>query len=114
VSTGPGRLARARGSHLGALLLMAAWLPATPVLAGESLQQRIDAAEPDSVISLEPGEYEGPIVIRRPLVLDGGGRAHVDAGGRHSVVSIQADGVTATSSKTASSGSISGSRTRTW
>ena len=64
------------------------------VLAGElrPLQPLIDAAEPNDVLLLEPGVYQGPVEIDKRLTLDGGGKATIDAGGKGSVVYLETDG----------------------
>ena len=36
-----------------------------------NLQELIDAAEADSVLVLQPGRYAGPVVIDKPMTLDG-------------------------------------------
>ncbi len=58
------------------------------------LQPRIDTAEENSVLTLEPGRYAGPVVIDKPLFLDGGGKAIIDGGGEGTVITIDGDGVT--------------------
>ncbi len=79
-------------------LLLVALLP-VPGMAGAvmqpmSLQARIDAAEENAVLLLEAGTYAGPVVIDKPLTLDGRGAATIDAGGKGSVISIETDGAT--------------------
>ena len=72
-------------------------LPASSPLWGvapPSLQQRIDALPAGFTLKLEPGIYQGPIVIEKALVLDGQGEAVIDGLGKGSVISIRADGVT--------------------
>ncbi len=71
------------------------WL-AGGVLAGEPipLQPILDAAEPGAVIALAPGTYAGPVFVRKPLTLDGGGKATIDGGGRGSVLTLETDGAT--------------------
>ncbi|MBN1126495.1 MAG: right-handed parallel beta-helix repeat-containing protein [Sedimentisphaerales bacterium] len=43
------------------------------VQAGESLQTVIDLTAPGSVLKLDPGEYEGPVRIEKPLTIIGAG-----------------------------------------
>jgi nitrous oxidase accessory protein len=62
--------------------------------AASGLQDRIDAAAPGATLRVGPGEYEGPLVIGKPLALLGDGFPEIDGGGRGSVISIRADGVT--------------------
>jgi nitrous oxidase accessory protein len=75
---------------LGAL---AGLLFAAPASAARpELQDLVDAAPAGAVLRLAPGTYTGPIVIRRPITLDGDGRVTVDAGGRGTVVRLETDG----------------------
>ncbi|MBI5630730.1 MAG: nitrous oxide reductase family maturation protein NosD [Elusimicrobia bacterium] len=60
---------------------------------GSELQDLIDQAEPGSVVELAPGVHRGPVAIGKPLTLRGGGRAAVLGGGRGTVVTITAPGV---------------------
>lgn len=60
--------------------------------AAVPLQERIDAAPEGATIVLEPGTYAGPIVIDKPLTLDGGGEATIDARGTGTVVTLDTDG----------------------
>ena len=43
------------------------------VAARAALQTRIDATKKAGTCELSPGEYVGPVEVRRPIVLDGGG-----------------------------------------
>jgi len=56
------------------------------------LQPLIDNAEEGSTLLLEPGNYAGPVLIDKPLTLDGQGKVTVDAGGRGSVIVVETDG----------------------
>jgi hypothetical protein len=38
-----------------------------------AFQERLDAAPPGALVRLLPGEYPGPVVVRRPLTIDGQG-----------------------------------------
>lgn len=66
---------------------------ATGLLA-QSLQQRISEAQAGSVIVVEPGEYSGPLVIRKPVKLMGKGRPVIRGDGSGHVVHVLADDVT--------------------
>ncbi len=68
------------------------WLLTAPVAASPlpPLQPLLDAAAPHSTLRLGPGCYAGPAVIRKPLSLDGGGRACIDNGGRGTVLTVLA------------------------
>ncbi|WP_230976778.1 nitrous oxide reductase family maturation protein NosD [Pseudothauera rhizosphaerae] len=54
-------------------------------------QDLVDAAAPGSVLRPPPGTYAGPVVIGKPLVIDGGGAVTIDAGDRGTVMSLNAD-----------------------
>ena len=58
------------------------------------LQALIDEAEEGAVLLLEPGTYAGPILIDKPLTLDGKGKVTIDAGGKGSVIILKTDGAT--------------------
>ena len=66
------------------------------LLAGEyiPLQPLIDKAEEASTLLLPPGKYAGPIVIDKPLILDGQHKVTIDAGGKGSVIVLNTDGAT--------------------
>jgi nitrous oxidase accessory protein len=80
---------------------MAAFLAAVPlrpagaadiiVPAGvEALQATIDAATLGDVVRLAPGEHLGPVVIAKPLTLEGEPGAVLKGGGQGSVVTVTA------------------------
>ena len=56
------------------------------------LQPLIDSAEEGSTLLLEPGNYAGPVLIDKPLTLDGQGKVTLDAGGKGSVIVVETDG----------------------
>ncbi|MBS1189344.1 MAG: Periplasmic copper-binding protein [Rhodocyclaceae bacterium] len=62
--------------------------------AEQPLQPWLDTALPGATLKLLPGVYSGPAVINKPLTLDGGGKAVIDAGGKGTVLTVKADGVT--------------------
>lgn len=73
--------------------------------AGEpSLQAMLDSAEPGAVIVLEPGVYDGPVIIRKPVTLDGAGKATIDAHGEGSVITIKTNNVTVQNMRLINSG----------
>lgn len=57
-------------------------------------QDLVDRAEPGSVITPPPGIYAGPVVINKPLTIDGGGKVTIDAGDRGTVMIVNEGGVT--------------------
>ncbi len=60
----------------------------------EPLQPLIDAAEVGAVVTPAPGRYTGPVVISKPVTLDGRGKVVVDGGGKGTVIRVIASGVT--------------------
>jgi len=65
-----------------------------PAHADQSLQAWIDTALPGTILRLPPGTYRGPASITKPLTLEGNGKVIVDGGGKGTVLTIKADGVT--------------------
>lgn len=55
-------------------------------------QELIDAAPAGSRLTPPPGRYAGPVRLAKPLVIDGGGQVTIDAGGKGTVFSLEADG----------------------
>jgi nitrous oxidase accessory protein len=60
----------------------------------DSLQERIDRAQPGDTLTIRGGVYEERIVIDKPLTLEGAGRPVIDGGGEGDVVTISGDDVT--------------------
>ncbi len=52
----------------------------------------VDAAPAGSTLRPPPGVYSGPVVMTKPLIIEGGGQVTIDAGDRGTVFSLQADG----------------------
>jgi nitrous oxidase accessory protein len=55
-------------------------------------QNLVDAAPAGSTLRPPPGNYSGPVVMRKPLVIEGGGQVTIDAGDRGTVFSLETDG----------------------
>lgn len=84
-----------RGATAVAGVLVAlVWLfqPAHAAQAPPPLQPLVDATAAGEVLRPPPGRYAGPVVIRKPIVLDGGGRVSVDGGGRGTVILVATSG----------------------
>jgi nitrous oxidase accessory protein len=96
MSRAPGVRARAAtGCALAiALAAFASSGSAPEASAPPPLQPLIDATPEGATLHPPPGEWAGPVVIRRAITVDGGGKVRIDAGGHGSVVRIEADGVT--------------------
>ena len=80
-----------------AFLVWALWMTAGVSFAGTSLpsmQKLIDAAKPGAYVQPAPGTYAGPVVIAKPLTLDGGGKVTIDNGGEGTVLTLRGTGIT--------------------
>jgi nitrous oxidase accessory protein len=80
---------------LGVLWGVGGPLPLRPAHAAPAalpLQALVDATAAGEVLRPPPGRYAGPVVIRKPIVLDGGGRVHVDGGGKGTVLLVVTEG----------------------
>lgn len=64
-----------------------------PAEAG-ALALAIAGADPGDVLILAPGRHDGPVILDRPVTLDGQGQATIDAGGIGSVVTITGHDIT--------------------
>ena len=64
------------------------------IVAPGGLAEALANAQDGDVLRLSPGTFAGPVLIDRPLTIDGGGNAHIDAGGSGSVITITAPDVT--------------------
>ncbi len=58
------------------------------------LQPLVDATPEGGVLVLEPKRYSGPVVIKKKLLIDGGGKAVIDGGGKGTVATLEASGAT--------------------
>ncbi len=58
------------------------------------LQTLIDATLPGGTLTLEDAVYAGPVQIKKPLTIDGGGKAKIQGTGHGTVVSISGSNVT--------------------
>lgn len=70
---------------------------ATAAMAGDALlplQPLIDATASGAVLMPPPGRYAGPIVISRPMTLDGANKVIIDGGGKGTVVRVLSTSVT--------------------
>ncbi len=65
-----------------------------PAFALPPLQLFVEITPPGGVLRPPPGSYSGPLVIRRPIRIEGGGKVTLDGGGEGTVLRIEADDVT--------------------
>jgi len=54
-------------------------------------QDLVDKAPAGSLLKPPPGIYSGPVVINKPLIIDGGGKVTIDAGDRGTVMVLNAN-----------------------
>jgi len=59
-----------------------------------SFQALVDAAKPNAILTPPPGTYSGPVIIEKPITIDGRGQVTIDAGGKGSVIFLDTDGAT--------------------
>ena len=52
-------------------------------------QELVDAAPAGSVLTPPPGTYSGPVVLTKPLTIDGRGQVTIDAGDKGTVFSLE-------------------------
>jgi nitrous oxidase accessory protein len=64
------------------------------IYALKPFQELVDAAPAGSVLKPPPGQYAGPVVMTKPLIIDGGGKVTIDAGDRGTVFTLKASGAT--------------------
>jgi nitrous oxidase accessory protein len=77
----------------GVLAMPAAGAAMVDVETSQSLQAAIDAAAPGDTVRLSPGDHQGPVVIRKPLVLEGAEGAILRGDGKASVITVDAPDV---------------------
>jgi nitrous oxidase accessory protein len=70
-----------------------------------AFQILVDAAEPNTTLSPPAGTYAGPVVVDKPLIIDGRNEVTIDAGGEGTVVLLDTDGATLRNLRLTNSGS---------
>ncbi len=57
-------------------------------------QLLVDQAAPGSTLKPPPGVYAGPVLVDKPLTIDGGGQVTIDGGGKGTVFVVDTEGAT--------------------
>ncbi|WP_457671448.1 right-handed parallel beta-helix repeat-containing protein, partial [Thiolapillus sp.] len=78
--------------HTGKPLLLILLFLFQPALALPPLQLYVEITPEGGTLKPPPGEYSGPVVIRKRITLDGEGQVKIDGGGSGSILTIEADG----------------------
>jgi nitrous oxidase accessory protein len=102
---GPLLWAPARRECAARIVALALALGVPAAFAAPPLQPLVDATPPGGELRPPPGTYAGPVVLRAPIRLDGGGAVTIDAGGTGSVLSIESDGAVVRGLRLVGSGS---------
>ena len=66
-------------------------LLSSPAFALPPMQLYVELTPAGGVLRPEPGRYSGPVVLSRPITIDGQGKVIIDAEGDGSVLTIEAD-----------------------
>lgn len=59
----------------------------------QNLQEIIDRAEENAIVVLQQGIYYGPVIINKPITLDGGGKAIIDGQNKGTAITVRSNGV---------------------
>jgi len=86
--------ARWQGAAVAALSLATLVAAELRAEALAPFQELVDAAAADSTLKPPAGSYAGPVVVGKPLIIDGSNGVTIDGGGKGSVVVLQTDGAT--------------------
>lgn len=76
------------------VLALLAWSCISLAHAAPTLQALIDAAPAGDILRVPAGVHAGPVVIAKPLIVDGGGQAVIRGTGKGTVVGIAGSNVT--------------------
>lgn len=86
--------ARWQGAAVAALSLATLVAADLRAAALAPFQELVDAAAVDSTLTPPAGRYAGPVVVDKPLTIDGSNGVTIDGGGKGSVVVLKTDGAT--------------------
>ncbi len=78
--------------HTGKPFLLILLFLFQPALALPPLQLYVEITPEGGTLKPPPGEYSGPVVIRKRITIEGGGKVRVNGGNSGSILTIEADG----------------------
>lgn len=84
--------ARVRWKYVIGGALLSLLLPINAAWSQESLQALLDQAEPGATVTLPEGEFAGPLVINKPLQIEGNGKTILKADAQGPVVTVNGNG----------------------
>jgi nitrous oxidase accessory protein len=81
--------------YLRGLLVLMSLAAACPVAAAEPapLQPLVDATPDGGILQPPPGVYAGPVVVTRPITIDGDGKVTVTGQGKGTVIFLKGDNI---------------------
>lgn len=79
--------------HWRSLGIICLILAATCTIAAPPLQVYIDTTPAGETLELRPGIYVGPVVITKPIIIDGHGKVTLHGQSNGTIMTIQCDGV---------------------
>jgi nitrous oxidase accessory protein len=81
-------------AQLSIYVALIAAAPVSTATTYSSFQTLVDQAEENSVLKPLAGVYAGPVVVDKPLTIDGSNGVTIDGGGKGSVIVLHTDGAT--------------------
>ncbi|MEN8213714.1 MAG: nitrous oxide reductase family maturation protein NosD [Pseudomonadota bacterium] len=93
---GDGHLRIRTGTAARILILL--FLTGFPLLTSAAqyppFQELVDAVKEGETLTPPPGTYAGPVVIDKPITIDGNNQVTIDGGGKGTVILLDTDGAT--------------------
>ncbi len=76
---------------LRAIFISLLFISASHAVALPPLQLYVEITPAGGVLKPPPGRYAGPVIINKPITIDGAGKVVIDGQGKGTVVSVKAD-----------------------
>lgn len=90
--------------RLAAALLLVSLTGAALGVPLPSFQHLVDATPTGGVLRPKPGTYAGPVLVNRPMAIEGGGNVTIDGSGKGTVFTLQTSGARVRGLKIVNSG----------